>query len=312
MAYNDVISRDAANDPLELPEQVSSDVIQALPEASTVMRLSRRVTMSSRKYRQPVLSVLPDAFWVNGDTGLKQTTKVDWSNVTLTAEPLAALVVVPDEYMDDSAVPIWSQVRPLLVQAIGRVIDKAVLFGTNKPATWTSQHLYGAAVAAGNTVTAGGDLTKDVAQMGQMLAEDGYVATGFAATPGFRWRLIGLRDANGQPIYAGPLSTEQPGSLYGYPMPEAKNGAWDPAKMLLMGGDWDMSICGVRQDITFQIFDEAVISDDTGKVIFNAMQQDSKIMRVVTRVAWTYAQPTTALGTGFPFAVLRPAGAPSA
>lgn len=306
-SYSDVITRDASNDPLELPEEVSQQVIQQLPASSVVMANSRRITMSTKKYRQPVLDVLPDAYWVDGDTGLKQTTKQDWANINLTAEPLAALVVVPDEYMDDSGVPIWAQVRPRLVEAIGRKIDKAALFGVDKPATWTADSIYDGAIAAGNAIDGGtgDDMAADIAEMGRLLAVDGFDLNRFAAQPGFRWRLIGLRSTDGIPIYAPPAG-EQPGTLFGYSMPEAKNGAWDSTKALVIGGDWEYSIVGVRQDITFQIFDSAVITDDDGVVVFNAMQQDSKIMRVVCRVAWTSAAPTNALGsTGYPFAVLK-------
>lgn len=307
--YDEVITRDSSNDPLEIPEEVSSEIIQDLPQSSAVMALSRRVTMSSRKYRQPVLDVLPDAYWVTGDTGLKQTTAMDWVSVTLTAEPIAALVVVPDEYMADSAVPIWSQVRPRLVSAIGKAVDNATLWGTNKPSTWTSSAIYTGANAAGNFVSGGdfADLAADVARMGYVLAQDGFPLTGFAAAPGFHWRLVGQRSTQGDPIYTPSLAASTPSTLYGYPMPEVVSGAWASNTAMLIGGDWSKSIIGVRQDITFQIFDSAVISDDSGNVVFNSMQQDSKIMRVVARIAWATAVPTTQLtDSGYPWVVLKP------
>lgn len=306
--YDEIIERQASNDPLEIPEEVSSQIIQDLPRSSATMAISRRVTMGARKYRQPVLDVLPDAYWVDGDTGLKQTTSMAWTNVILTAEPIAALVVIPDEYMADSAVPIWAQVRPRLVQAIGKKIDRAILWGVDKPATWTSTDISTAAVAAGNTVAGGdgADLAVDVAQMGRQLSQDGFPLNSFVAAPGFHWRLVAMRTTEGVPIYAPPAQA-QPGSLFGYPMPEVLNGAWDNSEALLIGGDWEKSIVGVRQDITFQIFDQMVITDDDGVVIFNAPQQDSKVMRVVARVAWATAVPTTSLtDSGYPFSILTP------
>lgn len=300
MAYNDIISR-GNNTAIEIPEQVSREVIQSATGSSVIMNLARRVTLSSKSYRQPVLSVLPDAYWVNGDTGLKQTTKVQWEDISLTAEPLAVLVVVPDEFIDDAMIPIWSEVRPLIAEAFGRKIDNAALWGVNKPATW-SQSVYQHAAAAGNFVeigqnkgmvvgTSGSDLAVDVASMGLQLANDGFQLRGFAAQPGFNWRLVGMRDTAGQPIYTNLVGENRQG-LYGVPFVESNNGAWDN-EVKLIGGEWNNAIVGVRQDMTFTMHTDAIISDEAGNVVFNAMQQDSKIMRVVMRVGFAVANPLT-------------------
>lgn len=299
MAYNDIISR-GDNTAIEIPEQVSREVIQSATGSSIIMNLARRVTLSSKSYRQPVLSVLPDAYWVNGDTGLKQTTKVQWEDISLTAEPLAVLVVVPDEFIDDAMIPIWSEVRPLISEAFGRKIDNAALWNVNRPATW-SDSVYQHAAAAGNFIEIGqnapasqtgdSDLAQDVAAMGLQLAEDGFQLRAFAAQPGFNWRLLGMRTADGTPIYTNLVGENRQG-LYGVPFVESNNGAWN-SEVKLIGGDWSNAIVGVRQDMTFTMHTDAVISDDSGNVVFNAMQQDSKIMRVVMRVGFAIANPLT-------------------
>jgi HK97 family phage major capsid protein len=300
MAYDNVIDR-ATNPAIELPEEVSREVIQEATASSVVMNLARTVRMSSKSYRQPVLDVLPNAYWVNGDTGLKQTTSVEWESVSLTAEPLAVLVVVPDEFVDDSFVPIWSEVRPLIAQAFGKVLDNAALWGINKPSSWPSD-IYTSAAAAGNFVeigqnkglvagTSGSDLATDVAAMGLQLANDGFALDAFAAQTGFNWRLVAMRDTNGAPIYT-PQVGENRSGLYGIPMVESRNGAWN-SEVKLIGGDWSKALVGVRQDMTFTMHTDAVITDDDGVVVFNAMQQDSKIMRVVARFGWAIANPVT-------------------
>jgi HK97 family phage major capsid protein len=304
MPYNSVIDR-ATNAAIELPEQVASDVIQEATAGSVVMQLARKVRMSSKTYRQPVLDVLPDAYWVNGDTGLKQTTSVEWDSIYLTAEPLAVLVVVPDEFIDDATVPIWSEVRPLIAQAFGRKIDNAALWNVDRPASWTDS-VYTHAAAAGNFVeigqnaglvagTAGSDLAVDVAAMGLQLANDGFNLDSFAAQPGFNWRLVGMRDDNGQPIYTSLVGDNRQG-LYGVPFVESRNGAWD-AEVKLIGGDWSKAILGTRMDMTYTMHTDAVISDGSGNVVFNAMQQDSKIMRVVGRFGFAIANPVTSLNS---------------
>jgi HK97 family phage major capsid protein len=315
MAYNNVIDR-ATNPAIELPEEVSFEVIKEATASSVIMNLARTVRMSSKSYRQPVLDVLPNAYWVNGDTGLKQTTSVEWESVYLTAEPLAVLVVVPDEFIDDSFVPIWSEVRPLIAQAFGKVIDNAALWNVNRPSSW-SYSVYQHAAAAGNFVeigqnkglvagTSGSDLAVDVAAMGLQLANDGFSLDSFAAQNGFNWRLLAQRSTDGLPIYTPQIGENRAG-LYGIPFVESRNGAWDN-EVKLIGGDWSKAIMGVRQDMTFTMHTDAIISDDSGNVVFNAMQQDSKIMRVVGRFGFAIANPVTNLNatrsTRSPFSLL--------
>lgn len=311
MAYNNAINRTGTTgDPL-VPEPVAAEVIKQMPQASTVLSLARRVPMSTKTNRQPVLSTLPEAYFVNGDTGMKQTDKAEWENVTLVAEELAVIVPVPEAYLDDAQIPIWDEVRPIIVEAFGRKIDRACLFGQSKPSTWGAAVVPGAA-GAGNIVLegTGDDLAEEVAQLGQDLDEDGFEVTGFASSAGLRWRLRRLRDGDGAPIYSHP-SEAGPATLYGLPLGESKNGGFDTSIATVIAGDWSKAIVGLRQDITFKIFTEGVISDDEGKVILNLMQQDSVALRAVMRVAWAVANPVTPLNSDdssrFPFAALVPA-----
>jgi HK97 family phage major capsid protein len=307
--YNSLISRDASNDPL-VPEPVSADIIQELPAASSLLQRARRVPMSSKTQRQPVLDVLPLAYFVGGDTGLKQTTAQDWKNVDLVAEEIAAIVPIPEAYLDDAQMPIWEQVRPRLVEAIGAKLDAAGLFGMDKPSTWPAA-VYQSAVAAGNAVISGAgvDFAVDVATAAGKVAEDGFAVNGFISRPGLTWKLNTMRSEQGVPIYQPNLQGGLGGTLYGYPMSELTNGAWDMSEAELLMGDWSKAIVGVRQDISFKLFTEGVISDDDGKVILNLMQQDSVAMRVVMRVAFATANPATRLNTNSatrsPFAVVQ-------
>lgn len=319
MPYNTGINRGNppySTDPI-VPEPLANEIIQELPAQSTVMQLARKVPMSTRTSRLPVLDTLPVAYFVSGDSGLKQTTSMEWSNVNLVVEEIAAIVPIPDAYIDDAAIPIWSEVRPRMVEAIAKKIDAACLFGTNKPSTW-SPALVPAAIAAGNTVTANNaDLPLSVAELAEKVSLDGFTEiNGWAVRPGFKWRLLRVRSSgSGEPIYEPDLQNGRGGSLYGYPMSEVRNGAWDSTQADMVLGDWSKAIIGTRQDISFKMFDQGIISDDDGKVIWNSMQQDGQAMRVVVRLAWATANPVTNLNsneaTRFPFGVLAHGSASS-
>jgi HK97 family phage major capsid protein len=300
--YNNIISRaTTGSDPL-VPEEVSTQVIQELPKASAALSLMAKTILGSKTYRMPVLDVLPVAFWLNGDTGLKQTTDMGWKNITLIVEELAAIVPIPEAYLADADIPIWDQVRPRMVSAIGKLIDLATIWGINKPPTWGTD-IYTAAVASGNVIKDGfldagateaaADLGQTVAALGDTMSQTGYVVNGFAGRPGLNWRLMGMRSAQGAPIYQPNMQDSASGALYGAPIFMPKNGSWDQTKAQVIAGDWDKSIIGVRQDMTFKIFTEGVISDDNGQVILNLMQNDSIAMRVVMRLAYATVNPVT-------------------
>jgi len=305
--YNAAISRDASNDPL-LPVEVSREVIKAATQRSAVMSLARTIPMAAGTARMPVPSVLPTAYWVSGDAGLKQTSTADWANVSLTAEELAVLVPIPDAYINDAQVDLGAEVQEMLAEAIGAAFDAATLFGTDKPSSFPAG-VYAHALAAGNAVVngTGEDLAEEVAEVAELVAGDGFNVNGFASKPGFTWRLNRLRTADGVPIYQANLQGGVGRTLYGYPLNEVANGGWDASEALLLAGDWTKAIVGLRQDITFTQHIDGVISDADGKVIYNAMQQDSTIYRVVFRAGFALANPATRTGSGTksPFGVVQ-------
>lgn len=303
-------------DPL-VPEPLSQDIIQMLPQQSAVLSMARNVPMSTRTNRLPVLDVLPVAYFVSGDSGLKQTASMAWRNVTLVAEELAAIVPIPDAYLADTGIPLWDEVRPRMVEALARAIDAACLFGTNKPSTW-SNAIIPQAIAAGNTVAdTSNDVPASVSYLAEKVALDGYTnINGWLIRPGFKWRLLRVRSSgSGEPIYVPDLQEGRGGSLYGYPLMEVANGAWDPTVADMLLGDWNMAIIGMRQDISFKMFDQGIINDASGAVVWNAMQQDGVAMRVVMRLAFATANPVTNLNsngnTRFPFGVLTTGSASS-
>ena len=61
----------------------------------------------------------------------------------------------------------------------------------------------------------------------------------------------------------------------------------------MIAGDWSKAVVGLRQDLTYQVFDTGVISDDSGVVVLNLMQQDAVALRCVMRCAWAVADPVT-------------------
>lgn len=298
-----------------IPTEHAREIIKEVAEGSSFLRMGRRLPDLSAKVReQPVLSSLAMAYFVNGDTGQKKTTHLEWDKVTLTAEEIAVIVPVSEAVLADAQYDIWAEVRPTIVEAFGRVIDAAIYYGTNKPASWPTG-IVPAAVAAGNAITAGtgADLYDDLLGVGGVVAlveEDGYTVNGHVGAIQLRAQMRGLRSDN-LPVFTTVPGGETGGlyALDGDQIIFPHNGAVDPASSLLISGDWTKAVYAIRQDMSFKLFDQGVIQDTDNSIALNLMQQDAVALRVVMRLGWALPKPINRINpaaTAFPFAVLLP------
>ena len=77
-----------------IPIQESNEIIQGVVTQSAVLQRGRKLpNMTSRQYKMPVLDMLPIAYFVNGDTGQKKTTKQAWDKKFITAEEIAVITL---------------------------------------------------------------------------------------------------------------------------------------------------------------------------------------------------------------------------
>jgi len=298
-----------------VPEDASKEIIQGIPTYSTVMQLATKAANMPRNQRRiPVLSTLPTAYFVDGDTGLKQTSKQAWGNKYLNAEELAVIIPIPEAVLDDVDYDIWAEVKPRIMEAFGIAFDNAVFFGENAPASWPVD-LFASATAAGNVtaIGTGADLYDDI--LGEdgvisLVEQDGYMATGHVAAMQMRGKLRGLRDLQGQPLFKTTVQSSTSYELDGAPMFFPQNGAFDVTKALMFSGDFKQVIYAMRQDITYKILTEAVIQDGAGAIVYNLAQQDMVALRAVIRVAWQVPNPINRLSAveaeRFPIAALTP------
>lgn len=311
---NNMIDRSGAE--ALIPEDASREIIQGVPKYSAIMQLATKAPNMSRKQRRvPVLSTLPTAYFVDGDTGLKQTSEQAWANKYFNAEELAVIIPIPEAVLDDADYDIWGEVKPRIMEAMGIAFDRAVLFGENAPSSWP-QNILASATAAGKVVTlgTGKDLYDDL--LGEngvisLVEECGYMATGHVGAMKMRGKYRSLRADTGQPIFKTSVQSATSYELDGSPIFFPENGAMDATKALQFSGNFKQIVYAMRQDITYKILDQAVIQDSAGKIVYNLAQQDMVALRAVIRLAWQVPNPINRLdpseSTRYPIAVLKPA-----
>lgn len=314
MAYNNLVSRTDAG-PL-IPEEVTKEIFQNVPERSAVMQLARRLPNGSRgQERLPVLSALVSAGFITGDTGLVSTTEANWTNKYIYYEGIGAIVPVPKRVLMDLDYDLWGQVRPNIEEAIGKVFDLAVFHGTNAPSAWPTNIVSGAS-SASHTVAlgTGADLYEDVMGEGGTLTlveQDGYGVTGHVGAMSLKGKLRGTRTTEGQPIFlSSPATGRMAYELDGSPILFPKNGGITASSALLISGDFNQIVWSVRQELDVQILKEAVIQDGSGAIVYNLAQQQMVAMMVTFYAGWALPNPPTRLNeteaTRYPFSVLTP------
>jgi len=298
-----------------IPEEVSREIIQGIAVNSACLQLFRRLpNMSRAQQRIPVLASLPTAYFVTGDTGLKQTAEMSWANKYVNAEEIACIVPIPEAVLDDADYDLWGEIKPRVMEAFGVVIDGAMLIGTNKPASWPDAILTGCA-AAGSTVKlgAGTDIYDDIMGEAGVLSyveDDGFSINGHIALNTMKAKLRGLRDANGVPIFVKSMGDKTGYQLDGESMFFVNNAAFGAGSAYMISGDFKQAVYAMRQDITYKILTEAVIQDNLGAIVYNLAQQDMVALRCVMRLGWQVPNPinkqSEVEATRYPFAALIP------
>jgi hypothetical protein len=217
--------------------------------------------------------------------------------------------------LDDATFDVWGSIQPLMENAIGRALDAAVFFGVNKPASWPTD-INAAAVAAGNTRVRGtasrprrAASRRTSTSSSPTVEVDGFSVDGLVAKT--RTRRCCAAPATSTAT-SSPTSTG--GTLYGEPLRIVAPGLWPTGGAAGTNAeafalDASQFVLGVRQDFTYKLLDQAVITDAGGLVQYNLPQQDMVAMRVVFRVAWQVANTINYEGandaTQYPAAVMR-------
>lgn len=309
MAVN-IVSRESAEALIQ--EQIMNTVFQDAPKSSILMQLGRKLpNMTSKQTRVPVLSMLPMAYWVGGDTGMKQTSRQQWENVYITAGELAVIVPIPEAVLDDASFDIMGEVTPRVNEAIGMKFDEAAIFGVDRPPEWQND-IITLARQAGNNVSGGITFDTILAQDGMFgkVEEAGYIVDGVIAAMRARAALRGIKDDASRPIFMPSMQDRTQYTLDGAPVYFPENGSFDPTVAQMVAGNWRQLVWAMRQDIETKILDQAVIQDpSTKEIVYNLAQQDMIALRVTFRAGFAVPNPATRLNehrTLVPFAYIEP------
>lgn len=299
-----------------IQEEYSSALLTTAAASSGVLSAFGRVNLGTKVTNLPVLTALPEAEWVGESAtdadGVKPTSKATWGNRQFIVEELAVIVPVHENVLDDADEELLTSITASGGTAMGKKLDEAVIFGKDKPTTWTSKSLLGAAYDDDAVFTVSAtpgvdDLAGSIYQAAESVDDSGADPNVILTRSGLRFALANLRNAQGAPIYQATIAANGSMSeaIAGLDASFIKNGAWDRTLATAIVADRSKVLIGVRQDITVKYLTEATVGG------INLAERDMVAFRFKARYAYVLGNVLNSTGDiSSPTAAVVPVGAP--
>lgn len=284
-----------------IEEEYSDALLDNAVAASGVLTAFGRVNLGTKVTNLPVLTSLPEASWVGESAtdadGVKPTSKATWGNRQFIVEEIAVIIPVHEDTLADATDSLLPSLTGMGGTAIGKKLDEAVLFGKDKPTTWTSPDLLAAATAAGNVFTPSStagvnDLAGSIYQAAEAVDDSGADPNVILSRGGLKFALANLRSSDGSAIWQSSLSANGTlsESIAGLNAVFVTNGAWDRTMATAIVADRSKVLIGVRQDVTVKFLDQATVGG------INLAERDMVALRFKARYAYVLGDTLNATG----------------
>jgi HK97 family phage major capsid protein len=266
---------------IDLPVDVSNEILQKTQESSAVMRLARQIALPGRGIAINVITSDPTAAWV-GETSAKPVSNPGLETKVMRAYKLAVIVPFSNEFRRD--VPaLYDALVSRLPAALGAKFDNTVFGGTQAPgsdfdtfANITAQDIETDAYAG--LVAADGDI-----------AAHGGILNGFALAPQGKSILLGATDQNKRPLFINSVAEGAIPMILGARTMISK-GAYVPGtspapNVVGFAGDWTQALYGTVEGVKVDFSSDATLDLGSGNVI-NLFQQNMFAVRAEIEVGF--------------------------
>ena len=263
---------------IDLPVDVSNEILQKTQESSAVMRLARQIALPGRGTAINVITSDPTAAWV-GETSAKPVSNPGLETKVMRAYKLAVIVPFSNEFRRDVAA-LYDALVSRLPAALGAKFDNTVFGGTAAPgsdfdtfANVTAQDIETDAYAG--LVAADGDI-----------AAHGGILNGFALAPQGKSILLGATDQNKRPLFINSVAEGAIPMILGAQTMISK-GAYVTGTPNVVGfaGDWTQALYGTVEGVKVDFSSDATLDIGSGNVI-NLFQQNMFAVRAEIEVGF--------------------------
>lgn len=263
---------------IDLPVDVSNEIMAKTQEESAVMRLARQIALPGRGAAINVITSDPVASWV-GETGAKPVSNPGLATKIMRAYKLAVIVPFSNEFRRDVAA-LYDELIRRLPAALGAKFDATVFGNGVKPgddfdnfASVTKQSL-------------ASDVYQGLVAADTDVALHGGVVSGYAISPQMRGILLGAVDQDHRPLFNNSTAEGAIPYLLGAPTHLTK-GAFVSGSPSVIGvcGDWSQALYGTVEGVKIDYSEDASLKLGDDSVI-NLFQDNMFAVRAEVEVGF--------------------------
>lgn len=256
-----------------VPQDFYNRLLEEIMEQNVMRPLVTVVPMKTNVLTLTMIDHGPEVYWTS-EGATKTTTTADFTQPTITAYKLAAIIYLTDELIDDSAFDLTQVLVRRFALKMAEAEERAIVAGTGvgQPT--------GIFVAATVTTRAcAGNLSfQNIINLIYDLPIKFRNNARFLVHPNNVRELRLLTDTTGRYMWQEPVSAGQPATIHGYPVIETY---WAPESQIAFGDYREAYWLGDRQNMTVKI------TNDTE----TTFTQDKTAIRVVERIGGTVVFP---------------------
>lgn len=280
---------------IELPAEVSSEILQKTQEQSAIMRLARRVNLPGDGLIVPVISSDPTATWVT-ETGAKPVDFPAFTKKQMQAHKLAVIVPFSMEFGRDRRM-LYDECIARLPLALAKEYDKTCFFGPTGGSLANFDdfsNVTAQALDTANKTAYDGLVAADID-----ISEQGGTVNGYVFSPQGRGVLLSAVDGQKRPLFINSAAEGAIPRLLG--APTYFNSAAYKAGTATVGttpgvpdivgfaGDWSHAMWGTVEGVKIDISKEATLTytdSSNNTVTINLFQQNMFAVRAEIEVGF--------------------------
>lgn len=266
---------------IDLPVDVSQEIIQKTQEESAIMQLARQIPLPGRGAAVNVITSDPEAAWV-GETNAKPVSNPGLATKILRGYKLAVIVPFSNEFRRDVAT-LYDAVVDRLPRALGAKFDATVFGNGSAPGSDFDTFANVTAQAIGADAYAG-----LVAADGDVAAHGG-IMNGIVLAPQGKSILLSSVDRDGRPLFINSVAEGAIPMVLGARTLQSKGayvaGTSPAPNKVGMVGDWTQAVYGTVEGVRITYSEDATLDPGNGTLI-NMFQDNMFAVRAEIEVGF--------------------------